>query len=305
MACNKAAHQAQLSVLASFFERLPQLTHRGQALPFHPRQTTGRKYRIHKSDMVYADPPPFLEALDLDLILNKAEKLLEIAGSNTELECMVPPLQAGLGLETVSDVKHATHLYLTFAVNQALDYYNSLKGYVSYSQADKIPSGSHRGNISWTVTKDGKERTFAVMEFRNTCEINELDFSKAWVEGRNKQDMLHEMYGRGIKTALEFNASKIGQHAAHYAYDQKIKYVCFFDWHSLAMFEFPDVRGGGSLESIPRGHIFTEEGKENAKTVTIRKLLLGFLCLAYDAALKDPSFWREAGLSSFPTKIAV
>ena len=92
------------------------------------------------------------------------------------------------------------------------------------------------------------------------------------------------MHDHGLETALEFNVNSMGKSAAHYAEQEKIKHVCFFDWHSLVMFEFPDDESGGS-GALPRCHVFTEDVQGKQGDATIRKFLLGFLCRAYNNML--------------------
>ena len=165
------ASQAQSSILDSFSENLPRLLYRPHVPGTHLKRSTKRKHYTPESETVYV-APPLLESLDPTLFLEKTEEVLENARSRQALQSLVPTAQGGLLLENLEEVEDATRVHLTNPVNQALDCYNDLRGYRSNFYTDEVPAGSYRSNCSWTVAIDGKERTFAVIEFRNSSEIN-------------------------------------------------------------------------------------------------------------------------------------
>lgn len=139
----------------------------------------------------------------------------------------------------------------------------------------------------------GKPTVIAVIEYKRRGVIAYNDYAFAILDGGTTGDEINAKLDPLPKTRLQGNAERHGMQTCTYAASTKCKHIALFNWDHLLIFHYyllgeHDVQTAGDYAGLT----WATEGDVQGTYVEqapIRKVLLGWLLMAFEEAFNGPS----------------
>ena len=248
----------------SFAQRLPDLNLRPvEYIASHPVSTTAARVDGPKAWIEH----PSAQYVD------RATRLLNAFRNSPALHTRTPAIERPFVMKTEADVIRAGTLYVLHSVNQAV---NAQFTVPTICCATEDINHALRCDLVWKY-RDGMEwKVLAIMEMKNRGMMAKDDFYAGLVTQANCAAMIARAAG---DTLLDVDANNLSQQAAAYACRWDTPYVALFDWNSLFLYCFSNLRAReGTIGDWAYGTWVQEQ-----QGTTFRKALLGFLVSACKA----------------------
>jgi hypothetical protein len=219
------------------------------------------------------DPTPYAQIAD-DIL----KKLVP------SLQNPLPAVERPFSMWTEVDVFRATALHVTHPINLAL---NAKYQKTIYCFSEIVKEGA-RCDITWKYKIGEDFDTIAVLALKRRGVLGWNGFECAKSDAANRETKVRDAYDNmedarhTVATTFRENALWLSRQAAAYAIQQKTQFVGLFDWDSMFLFRFGELK----LDEQIVGDSAYGTWVEDKAPTYFRKTLFGFLVAACEAKIK-------------------
>lgn len=188
------------------------------------------------------DPPKVLVPAPVAEWTRRADTLLNQYRRAHSMNSRLPAVERSFHMNTEADVVRATTLYVLHPINQAINamYGNAICCFAEHS------TGPVRCDFVWKYFDGQNWHSLAILEMKRRGILRNDDFASAFARVEDVQEKVWEAYAKAGEnkdpTHLTNNAVMLSKQAAAYALRYRTQFIAIFDWDSLFLYRFRDLR---------------------------------------------------------------